>query len=86
MTAWLGWRAVLAIPVLALPLLPTALPSRRALTRSSSGSSSSSGELKIGSTGRLDVVGAGVLSVLAGYYGVLFRAPSLIERATGGGP
>ncbi|MDL4817244.1 MFS transporter [Actinomadura opuntiae] len=145
-TAWLGWRAVLAIPVLALPLLLAALPSRRALTRSGSG-------VRNGSTGRLDIVGAAVLSVLAGslitllqahsvglpapvtlvvaaagvlaavglwwrvrstpdgfvprrgiasrgflaagliggtvfagYYGVLFRAPSLIEQATGGGP
>ncbi|MGW4080111.1 MFS transporter [Streptomyces asiaticus] len=145
-TAWLGWRAVLAIPVLALPLLLAALPSRRALTRSGSGE-------RNGSTGRLDIVGAAVLSVLAGslitllqahsvglpapvtlvlaaagtlaavglwwrvrstpdgfvprrviasrgflaagliggtvfagYYGVLFRAPSLIEQATGGGP
>ncbi|WP_116204307.1 MFS transporter [Amycolatopsis circi] len=144
-TAWLGWRAVLAIPVLALPLLLAALPNRRALTRSS-------GE-RNGSNGRLDIVGAAVLSVLAGslitllqahsvglpaavtlvvaaagalaaaglwwrvrstpdgfvprrviasrgflaagliggtvfagYYGVLFRAPSLIEEATGGGP
>ncbi|WP_245574112.1 MFS transporter [Amycolatopsis nigrescens] len=143
-TAWLGWRAVLAIPVLALPLLLAALPSRRAL--------SGSGE-RNGSTGRLDIVGAARLSVLAGslitllqahsvglpapvtlvvaaagalaavglwwrvrrtpdgfvprrviasrgflaagliggtvfagYYGVLFRAPSLIEQATGGGP
>ncbi|MEK8168793.1 hypothetical protein NKH77_00210 [Streptomyces sp. M19] len=25
-------------------------------------------------------------TVFAGYYGVLFRAPSLIEQATGGGP
>ncbi|MER7916315.1 MULTISPECIES: MFS transporter [unclassified Streptomyces] len=145
-TAWLGWRAVLAIPVLALPLLLAALPNRRALTRSGSGE-------RNGSTGRLDVVGAAVLSVLAGslitllqahsvglpapvtlvvaaagvlaaggmwwrvrstpegfvprrviaapgflaagliggtvfagYYGVLFRAPSLIEQVTGGGP
>ncbi|WP_206068877.1 MFS transporter [Nonomuraea composti] len=145
-TAWLGWRAVLAIPVLALPLLLAALPSRRALTGSGSGE-------RNGSTGRLDIVGAAVLSVLAGslitllqahsvglpapvtlvvaaagalaagglwwrvrstpdgfvprrviasrgflaagliggtvfagYYGVLFRAPSLIEQATGGGP
>ncbi|MEU7041683.1 MFS transporter [Streptomyces varsoviensis] len=194
-TAWLGWRAVLAIPVLALPLLLVALPSRRALTRSggderngSTGRSgnderngstgrSGSGERngstgrsggerngstgrsgggerngsseRDGSTGRLDIVGAAVLSVLAGsviallqahsvglpapvtlagvlaaaglwrrvrgtpdgfvprrviasrgflaagliggavfagYYGVLFRAPSLIEQATGGGP
>ncbi|MEV0280858.1 MFS transporter [Streptomyces sp. NPDC050610] len=149
-TEWLGWRAVLAIPVLALPLLLVAWPSRRALTRSSGGSGS--GE-RNGSTGRLDIVGAAVLSVLAGslitllqahsvglpapvtlvvaaagalaaaglwwrvrstpdafvprrviasrgflaagliggtvfagYYGVLFRAPSLIEQATGGGP
>ncbi|MGW8700634.1 MFS transporter [Streptomyces eurythermus] len=145
-TAWLGWRAVLAIPALALPLLLAALPNRRALARSGSGE-------RNGSTERLDVVGAAVLSVLAGslitllqahsvglpapvtlvvaaagalaavglwwrvrgtpdgfvprrviasrgflaagliggtvfagYYGVLFRAPSLIEQATGGGP
>lgn len=145
-TAWLGWRAVLAIPVLALPLLLVAMPSRRALTRSGGGE-------RNGSAGRLDIAGAAVLSVLAsslitllqahsvglpapvtlvvaaagvlaavglwwrvrgkpdgfvprrviasrgflasgliggtvfaGYYGVLFRAPSLIEQATGGGP
>lgn len=151
-TAWLGWRVVLAIPVLALPLLLAAWPSRRAMTRSGSGRGSGSGE-RNGSTGRLDIVGAAVLSVLAGslitvlqahsvglpapitlivaaagalaavglwwrirstpdgfvprrviasrgflaagliggavfagYYGVLFRAPSLIEQATGGGP
>ncbi|MGK4905157.1 MFS transporter [Streptomyces sp. PHES57] len=145
-TAWLGWRAVLAIPVLALPLLLAALPSRRALGRSGAGE-------RNGPAGRLDVVGAAVLSVLAGslitllqahsvglpapvtlvvaaagalaaaglwwrvrstpdgfvprrviasrgfpaagliggtvfagYYGVLFRAPFLIEQATGGGP
>ncbi|WP_171987567.1 MFS transporter [Streptomyces sp. M1013] len=149
-TSWLGWRAVLAIPVLALPLLLAAFPSRRALKRSGSGSGS--GE-RNGSAGRLDIVGAAVPSVLAGslitllqahsvglpapvtlavaaagalaavglwwrvrntpegfvprrviaspgflvagliggtvfagYYGVLFRAPSLIEQATGGGP
>ncbi|MGV9352175.1 MFS transporter [Streptomyces misionensis] len=145
-TAWLGWRPVLAIPVLALPLLLAALPSKRALTRSGS-------DERNDSTGQLDVAGAAVLSVLAGsvitllqahsvglpapvtlvvaaagvlaavglwwrvrstpdgfvprrviasrgfvaagliggtvfagYYGVLFRAPSLIEQATGGGP
>ncbi|WP_446037292.1 MFS transporter [Streptomyces sp. SID1143] len=145
-TAWLGWRAVLAIPVLALPLLLAALPSRRAPGRSGAGE-------RNGPAGRLDVVGAAVLSVLAGslitllqahsvglpapvtlvvaaagalaaaglwwrvrstpdgfvprrviasrgfpaagliggavfagYYGVLFRAPSLIVQATGGGP
>ncbi|WP_410672267.1 MFS transporter [Amycolatopsis sp. cmx-4-68] len=144
-TAWLGWRAVLAIPVLALPLLLAALPSRRALTQLGGGE-------RDGSAGRLDIVGAAVLSVLAGslitllqahsvglptpvtlvvaaagvlaagglwwrvrrtpdgfvprrvitargfpaagliggtifagYYGVLFLAPSLIEQATGGG-
>ncbi|WP_231960573.1 MFS transporter [Amycolatopsis thermoflava] len=144
-TAWLGWRAVLAIPVLALPLLLAALPGRRALTRNGGGEGNSSGK-------RLDILGAAVLSVLAGslitllqahsvglstsvtlvvaaagalaaaglwwrvrrtpdgfvprrvitargflpagliggtvfagYYGVLFLAPSLIEQATGGG-
>ena len=144
-TAWLGWRAVLAIPVLALPLLLAALPSRHALARNS-------GPERPGSAGRFDVVGAAVLSVLAssvitllqahavglpipvtlvvaaagvlaaaglwwrvrstpdgfvprrvitapgfpaagliggtvfaGYYGVLFLAPSLIEQATRGG-
>ncbi|MEU1146241.1 MFS transporter [Streptomyces sp. NPDC005863] len=152
-TAWLGWRAVLAIPVLALPLLLAAWPSRHALTRSGSGSSRNGSGERHGSAGRLDVVGAAMLSVLAGslitllqahsvglpapvtlvvaaagalaalglwrhvrstpdgfvprrviasrgflaaglvggtvfagYYGVLFRAPSLIEQATGGGP
>jgi MFS family permease len=144
-TAWLGWRAVLAIPVLALPLLLTAVPHRRALTPTTP-------DERNGSAGRLDVVGAAVLSVLAGsaitllqahsvgmpavvtlvvaaagalavaglwwrvrrrpdgfvprrvitargfvaaglvgatifagYYGVLFLAPSLLEQATGGG-
>jgi len=48
-TAWLAWRAVLAIPVLALPLLLAVLPGRRALTRS--GSVSGSGE-RNGSTGQ----------------------------------
>ncbi|WP_258053168.1 MFS transporter [Streptomyces sp. Ru73] len=147
-TAWLGWRAVLAIPVLALPLLLAALPSRRTLTHSASASGERNGPPE-----RLDIAGAAVLSVLAGslitllqahsvglpapptlavaaagalatgglwwrvrstpngfvprrviasrgfltagltggtvfagYYGVLFRAPSLIEQATGGGP
>ncbi|MGW5743656.1 MFS transporter, partial [Amycolatopsis sp. NPDC003861] len=141
-TAWLGWRAVLAIPVLALPLLPAALPSRRALTQPRDSERD----------GGFDVLGAAALSVLAGslitvlqahsvglpapvtlivaatgvlaglglwwhvrrvpggfvprrvitargfpatgliggtifagYYGVLFLAPSLIEQATGGG-
>jgi MFS family permease len=144
-TAWLGWRAVLAVPVLALPLLLAALAGRRTFTRIGRGE-------RDGSAGRLDVVGAAVLSVLAGslitllqahsvglpapvtlvvaaagalaavglwwrvrhtpdgfvprrviaargflvaglvggavfagYYGVLFLAPSLIEQATGGG-
>ncbi|WP_269858973.1 MFS transporter [Streptomyces sp. RPT161] len=144
-TAWLGWRAVLAIPVLALPLLLAALADRRTFTRIGGGE-------RDGSAGRLDVGGAAVLSVLAGslitvlqahsvglpaavtlvvaaagvlagvglwwrvrrrpdgfvprrviaargvpaaglvggavfagYYGVLFLAPSLIEQATGGG-
>ena len=144
-TAWLGWRAVLAIPILALPLLPAALAGRRTFARIGGGGTDGSG-------GRLDIVGAAVLSVLAGslitllqahsvglpapvtlvvaaagalaagglswrvrrrpdgfvprrviaargflsaglvggtvfagYYGVLFLAPSLIEQATGGG-
>ncbi|MFJ2170834.1 MFS transporter [Streptomyces griseofuscus] len=69
-TAWLGWRAVLAIPVLALPLLLAALPSRRTLTRSGGGE-------RNGSTGRLDVVGAAVLSVLAGSLITLLQAHSV---------
>jgi MFS family permease len=144
-TAWLGWRAVLAVPVLALPLLLAASASRGPVTRIGRGE-------RDGADGRFDVVGAAVLSVLAasvitllqarsvglpapvtlvvaaagalaavalwwrvrrtpdgfvprrvvaargfpaaglagaavfaGYYGVLFLAPSLIERATGGG-
>ncbi len=143
-TAWLGWRAVLAIPVVALPLLPAAWASRRSFAPTG-------GEPE-GPAGRFDVAGAAVLSVLAGavitllqahsvglsapvtlvvaaagvlaaaglwwrvrrtpdgfvprrvvaargflpagviggtvfagYYGVLFLAPSLIEQATGGG-
>ncbi|KAA8879693.1 MFS transporter [Nocardia colli] len=143
-TAWLGWRAVLAIPVLALPLLLVASAGRRTFPRI--------GE-RDGSAGRLDIVGVAVLSVFAGslitllqahsvglpapvtlvvaaagvlaavglwwrvwrtpdgfvprrviaargflpaglvgatifagYYGVLFLAPSLIEQATSGGP
>jgi MFS family permease len=149
-TAWLGWRAVLGVPVLALPLLAlplllAAMAGRRTFTRIGGGE-------RDGSAERLDVVGAAVLSVLAislitllqahsvglpapvtlvvaaagviaavglwwrvrhtpdgfvprrviaargflvagfvggavfaGYYGVLFVAPSLIEQATGGG-
>jgi MFS family permease len=144
-TAWLGWRAVLAVPVLALPLLLAAMAGRRTFTLIGGGE-------RDGSAARLDVVGAAVLSVLAvslitllqahsvglpapvtlvvaaagalaavglwwrvrhtpdgfvprrviaargflaaglvggavfaGYYGVLFLAPSLIEQATGGG-
>ncbi|WP_237774286.1 MFS transporter [Actinosynnema sp. ALI-1.44] len=144
-TAWLGWRAVLAIPVLALPLLLVASADRRAFTGVGGGD-------RDGAAERFDVVGAAVLSVLAGslitvlqahsvglsapvtlavaaagalaavglwwrvrrrpdgfvprrviaargvpaaglvggavfagYYGVLFLAPSLIEQATGGG-
>lgn len=141
-TAWLGWRAVLALPALALPLLLAVVARRRTFTRTDGGERD----------GRLDIVGAAVLSVLAGsliallqarsvglpapvtvavavagvlaaaglwrrvrrlpdgfvprrviaahgflpagliggtvfagYYGVLFVAPSLIEQATGGG-
>jgi MFS family permease len=144
-TAWLGWRAVLAVPVLAVPLLLVALVGRRTVTRIGRGE-------RDGSTGPIDVLGAALLSVLAGslitllqahsvglpgpvtlvvaaagvlaavglwrrvrrtpdgfvprqvvaargflaaglvggaifagYYGVLFVAPSLIEQATGGG-
>lgn len=145
-TAWRGWRATLAIPVLAVPLVLVALPSRRALSWTSDGE-------RTGSSARLALIGAAVLSVLAstvitllqahsvslparvtlavavagalaavglwwrvrrvpdgfvprrviatrgflavgfigatafaGYYGVLFLAPSLIEQTTGGGP
>lgn len=144
-SAWLGWRAVLAIPVLALPLLLAAAADRPTFTRIGGG-------VRDGAAGQLDVLGAAVLSVLAGslitllqahsvglpaaitlvvaaagvlaaatlwwrvrrrpdgfvprrviaargvpaaglvggaifagYYGMLFVAPSLIERATGGG-
>ncbi|KOG31552.1 MFS transporter, partial [Streptomyces varsoviensis] len=75
-TAWLGWRAVLAIPVLALPLLLVALPSRRALTRSGGDERNGSSE-RDGSTGRLDIVGAAVLSVLAGSVITLLQAHSV---------
>ncbi|WP_409490901.1 MFS transporter [Amycolatopsis sp. cmx-11-12] len=145
LTAWLGWRAVLAFPVVALPLLLVTLAGRRSFTRIGGGEGDGSAE-------KLDIVGAAVLSVLAGslitllqvhsiglstpvtlvvaaagalaavglwwrvrrtpdgfvprrviaargflpagligatvfagYYGVLFLAPSLIEQATGGG-
>ena len=144
-TVWLGWRAVLALPVLALPILLVAVAGGCTLRRTGGGA-------RDGSAGRLDLVGAAVLSVLAGslitvlqahsvglpapitlavaaagvlaagglwwrvrstpdgfvprrvvaargfpaaglvggavfagYYGVLFLAPSEIERATGGG-
>ena len=143
-TSFLGWRAVLAIPVLALLVLPAASTSRRA-----AGGDAGEGDVP---AGRLDVVGAAALAVLAGsaitvlqahtvglpagptlvvagagalaagglwwrirrtpdgfaprrviaapglpaaglvggavfagYYGVLFLAPSLLEQATGGG-
>ncbi|MFI6166092.1 MFS transporter [Nocardia sp. NPDC051052] len=145
-TAWLGWRVVLAIPTLALPLLLAAWAGMRTFPRIGRGA-------RDGSAGRLDIIGAAALSVLAGslitvlqahsvglpapvtlvvvaagalagvglcwrvrrtpdgfvprrviaarglpaagliggavfagYYGVLFLAPSLIEQATGGGP
>nr|WP_323746058.1 MFS transporter [Catenulispora pinisilvae] len=144
-TAWLGWRAVLAIPVLTLPLLLVASAGRHTFTRIGGGEQD-------GAAGRFDFAGAAVLSVFAGslitllqahsvglpapvtlvvaaagalavvglwwlvrrrpdgfvplrviaargfvsaglvggtvfagYYGVLFLAPSLIEQATGGG-
>jgi MFS family permease len=146
--AWLGWRAVLALPVLALPLLLAASAGRRTFTRIGHGERDG----RVGRDGRLDIVGAAALSILAGslitslqahsvglpapvtvvvaaagalaagglwwrvrrtpdgfvprrvvaargflaaalvggvvfagYYGVLFLAPSLIEQATGGG-
>ncbi|MFI6047313.1 MFS transporter [Nocardia sp. NPDC051321] len=145
-TVWLGWRAVLALPALALPLLLAAWAGGRTFPRIGRGA-------RDDSAGRLDIIGAAVLSVLAGalitvlqahsvglpasvtlavaaagalavvglcwrvrrtpdgfvprrviaarglpaagliggavfagYYGVLFLAPSLIEQATGGGP
>ncbi|HEX7304323.1 MFS transporter [Lentzea sp.] len=144
-TEWLGWRAVLAVPVLALPALLAVLPHKRTFTRIGEGGADRS-------AGRFDVLGAAMLSVVAaslmallqahsvglsaevtvvvavagalgavglwwrvrrtphgfvprrvigargflsaglvgatvfaGYYGVLFVAPSLIERTTGGG-
>ncbi|WP_410595575.1 MFS transporter [Amycolatopsis sp. lyj-23] len=65
-TAWLGWRAALAVPVVALPLLLAALPSRRALTRTTGGSGAP-----------FDIVGAAVLSVLAGSVIILLQAHSV---------
>ncbi|WP_186382396.1 MFS transporter [Amycolatopsis rhizosphaerae] len=67
-TAWLGWRAVLAIPVLALPLLPAALTDRRTFTETGERNDSS---------GRLDLVGAAALSVLAGSLITLLQAHSV---------
>jgi MFS family permease len=69
-TAWLGWRAVLAIPVLALPLLLAALAGRRTFTRIGGGEWD-------GSARRLDIVGAAVLSVLAGSLITLLQAHSV---------
>ena len=69
-TAWLGWRAVLAIPVLALPLLLAALAGRRTFTRIGGGEWD-------GSAGRLDIVGAAVLSVLASSLITLLQAHSV---------
>ncbi|RSM44909.1 MFS transporter [Amycolatopsis balhimycina DSM 5908] len=69
-TTWLGWRAVLAIPVLALPLLLAALPSRHALARNGGGE-------RPDPTGRFDVVGAAVLSVLAGSVITVLQAHSV---------
>jgi MFS family permease len=69
-TAWLGWRAVLAVPVLALPLLLAALAGRRTFPRIGRGE-------RDGSAGRLDVVGAAVLSVLAGSLITLLQAHSV---------
>ncbi|WP_308816648.1 MFS transporter [Pseudonocardia alni] len=146
LTAWLGWRAVLGLPVLALPLLLAVVPFRRSLAAARTGSDGGAG-------GRPDVTGAATLVVLAGavitllqahavrlpvelvvglvvvvvlaaavltrhvrrvpdgfvprvvvgtrglpaagivgagifagYYGVLFLAPAMLEQATGGGP
>ncbi len=69
-TAWLGWRAVLAIPVLALPLLLAASAGRRTFTRIGGGE-------RDGSAGRLDIAGAAVLSVLAGSLITLLQAHSV---------
>ncbi|MFD5823936.1 MFS transporter, partial [Lentzea sp. NPDC060358] len=140
-TEWLGWRAVLAIPVLALPVLPAVLPRRRITTHVANSAAerfdvlgaamlsvvaasliavlqahsvglSAEVVVVVAAAGTLSAVGLwwrvrripggfvprrvigarGFLSagfvgatVFAGYYGVLFVAPSLIERATGGG-
>jgi predicted MFS family arabinose efflux permease len=68
-TAWLGWRAVLAIPVLALPLLLAASADRRTFAPAGAGDPDAAG--------RLDVVGAAVLSVLAGSVITLLQARSV---------
>ena len=69
-TAWLGWRAVLALPVLALPLLPAAWAGRGMFARIGGGD-------RDGSAGRLDIVGAAALSVLAGSLITLLQAHSV---------
>jgi MFS family permease len=69
-TALLGWRAVLAIPVLALPLLLAASASRRTFTGIGRGE-------RDGPSGRLDIVGAAMLSVLAGSLITLLQAHSV---------
>lgn len=146
LTAWLGWRAVLGFPVLALPLLLAVLPVRHSLGPERDVSDRGKG-------GQPDVTGAASLVVLtgavitllqahsvglpgaavlvlgavamfaalgltwhvgqvpdgfvprsvvgargfpaagfvgagifAGYYGVLFLGPAMLEQATGGGP
>lgn len=68
-TTWLGWRAVLAIPVLALPLLLAAWAGGRSVTQIGGGPR--------GAAGRLDVVGAAVLSVFAGSLITVLQAHSV---------
>ena len=69
-TAWLGWRAVLAVPVLALPLLLAASAGRHTFMWIGRGG-------RDGPAGPFDVVGAAALSVLAGSLITLLQAHSV---------